>query len=252
MKPLFLCHGGPTLVVERNSYTDYLKDLGPTLKPDAIVIFSAHWEKEVTHITYTDTTYETIHDFYGFPKELFEIQYPAKGSKAVASKVAGLFEAAGVAYTYDESRGLDHGTWDVLKLMFPEADIPVVALSVNPFLPKDQQIAIGEALRSLGEENILVIGSGSTVHNLGTVQWDSDEVVSWAKEFDDWLLKNVEEENYDNLYNYRKLAPNAAKAVPREEHLVPLYLAMGAGANKPVTLHHSYAYGTLSYIALSF
>lgn len=250
---LFLCHGGPTLVVEKNEYTNFLKDLGKKITPRAIVIFTAHWESQTTTISCLDATYDMIYDFYGFPRELYSIKYPAKGSSEVASKVHTLLKKSGIESKFDENRGLDHGAWDLLYLMYPKAEIPVVQVSVNSFLPMEKQYEIGRAIRELGKEDILVIGSGSTVHNLATVDWEAEKAEDWAVAFDNWLIQQVEANNKEALYNYRELAPNAKAAVPREEHLVPMYIAMGSGNNsKPKLLHQSYVYGTLSYISFEF
>lgn len=250
---LFLCHGGPTLVVEKNEYTDFLKDLGKKINPKAIVIFTAHWESETTTISSIDDTYDMIYDFYGFPKELYSIKYPAKGSVDVASKLQSMLRSNDIESKLDENRGLDHGVWDVLYLMYPKADIPVVQVSINPYLSMEKQYEIGRAIRELGKEDILVIGSGSTVHNLATVDWDSEKVEEWVVEFDNWLIEKVENNDTEVLFNYRQLAPYARRAVPREEHIVPMFIAMGSGnKDKPKLLHQSYAYGTLSYICFEF
>ncbi|AKN33403.1 MFS transporter [Clostridium carboxidivorans P7] len=250
---LFICHGAPTLVSEKNEYTDFLKDLGSRQKPKAIVIFTAHWESEITTISSMDDTYSMIYDFYGFPKELYSIKYPAKGSVEVASKLQSMLRNHGIESKLDKNRGLDHGAWDILYLMYPKADIPIIQVSVNPFLAMERQYEIGRAIRELGKEDILVIGSGSTVHNLATVDWNSEKVEEWALEFDDWFIEKVEDNDKDTLFNYRKLAPYAKHAVPREEHIVPMFIAMGSGnRDKPKLLHQSYAYGTLSYICFEF
>lgn len=250
---LFICHGAPTLVLERNEYTSFLEDLGKKLKPKAIVIFTAHWESEVTTISAMDGTYDMIYDFYGFPRDLYTKKYPAKGSMEFASRIKNLLHDKGFESKLDNIRGLDHGAWSVLYLMYPNVDIPVVQVSINPFLPMDKQYEIGKALKVLGEEDILVIGSGSTVHNLSTVDWEAEEVEEWALEFDNWLIEKVENNNIEDLFNYRNLAKNSIKAVPREEHIVPMFIAMGSGNKlKPKLLHHSYAYGTLSYICFEF
>ncbi|MFL0269580.1 DODA-type extradiol aromatic ring-opening family dioxygenase [Candidatus Clostridium radicumherbarum] len=251
---LFVCHGGPTLAIEENDYTNFLKDLAKGMKPKTIVIFTAHFESEITTISSIENTYEMIYDFYGFPEELYSIKYNAKGSPEIADKIKDMLEENGIKSKLDRTRGLDHGSWDILKIMYPEANIPVVQVSVNPFLPMEKQYAIGKALRELGKEDILVIGSGSTVHNLRTVDWYAKETKSWAIEFDNWLVDNVEQNNLKNLFNYQKLAPNAKMAIPREEHIAPMFIAMGSGeeGKLPKLLHRSYAYGTLSYICFEF
>jgi 4,5-DOPA dioxygenase extradiol len=250
---IFLCHGGPTLVVEKNEYTEFLKELGKKLNPKAIVIFTAHWESEITTISSMDDVYDMIYDFSGFSKELYSIKYPAKGSEAVASKLKSMLEYNGIESKLDEKRGLDHGAWDVLYLMYPNATIPVVQVSVNPYMAMEKQYEIGRAIKKLGDEDILVIGSGSTVHNLATVDWNSTKVEEWALEFDNWLIEKVENNDKEALFNYSETAPYAKRAIPREEHIVPMFIAMGSGnKDKPKLLHQSYAYGTLSYICFEF
>jgi len=253
ISPLFVCHDGPTLVIEKNEYTDFLKELGKKLNPKAIVIFTAHWEEEITTISAIEDTYEMIYDFYGFPEELYFIKYPAKGSIEIASKVQALLKNNGIESKLDKKRGLDHGAWDVLYLMFPKADIPIVQVSVNPYLTVEKQYEIGRAIKALGYDDILVIGSGSTVHNLATVDWTANKAEPWAVDFDNWLIEKVEANHTEALFNYRKLAPYAKLAIPREEHIVPMFIAMGSGnKSKPKLLHQSYVYGTLSYICFEF
>ncbi|AGX43102.1 DODA-type extradiol aromatic ring-opening family dioxygenase [Clostridium saccharobutylicum] len=248
-----LCHGGPTLIVEKNEYTDFLKDLGKKLAPKAIVIFTAHWESEITTISAIDDTYDMMYDFYGFPKELYSVKYPAKCSVEVASKLQSMLRSNGIESKLDENRGLDHGAWDVLYLMYPKANLPIVQVSVNPEIAMEKQYEIGRAIRDLGKEDILVIGSGSTVHNLSTVDWNSDKAEEWAVEFDNWLIESMENNDTETLFRYKQLAPNAKRAVPRQEHIVPMFIAMGSGnKDKAKLLHQGYAYGTLSYICFEF
>lgn len=250
---LFVCHGGPTLVVEKNEYTDFLKALGNKITPKAIVIFTAHWESEITAISSINHTYDMIYDFSGFPKELYSIKYPARGSEDIASELKSLLIKEGIESQFDKNRGLDHGAWDVLYLMYPNADIPVVQVSVNPYLAMEKQYELGRAIKDLGKEDILVIGSGSTVHNLATVDWSATHAAEWAVKFDNWLIEKVEKNDTEALFHYRESAPYAKRAVPREEHLVPLFIAMGSGnQNKPKLLHQSYIYSTLSYLCFEF
>lgn len=250
---LFICHGAPTLVAEENEYTEFLKELGKKQTPKAIVIFTAHWENEITTISSMDDTYNMIYDFYGFPEELYKVEYPAKGSVSIAAKMQDMLKDHGIESKLDHTRGLDHGAWSIAYLMYPGADIPIVQVSVNPFLAMEKQYEIGKAIRKLGNEDILVIGSGSTVHNLATVDWSATKAEDWAVEFDDWLVEKVEQKDMESLFQYRQLAPHAVHAVPREEHLVLLYIAMGSGLNEqPKTLFRGYAYGTLSYICIEF
>lgn len=250
---MFLCHGAPDIVLEGNEYTRLLQEMGKNIKPKVIVNFTAHWENEITTISSIEGKYDMIYDFYGFPKELYAKQYPANGSPEYAKKVKDLLESSNIPAKLDTSRGIDHGTWALLYIMYPEANIPVVQVSVNPFRPMEEQFAIGEALKSLGEEDVLIIGSGSTVHNLATLDGYAKEPKSWAVEFDDWLIDKVLKKDMKALYSYQSLAPNAHTAVPREEHITPMFIAMGSGTlEAPRLIHRSYAYGTLTYLGFEF
>lgn len=251
---IFVCHGGPNLALEENSYTSFLKELGKKYTPKAIVIFTAHWESDILSISFKDDTYEMIYDFGGFQKELYSLIYPAQGSIKVATNLQAKLEGHGIETRKDVSRGLDHGAWVMLSLMYPEANIPVVQVSVNPKLSPEEQYKIGQAIKELGNEGIMIIGSGATVHNLSTIEWDANETKSWAMEFDNWLIDKVEKKDLNSLFDYEKLAPYAKMAIPRNEHLVPLFINMGCGQKneKPQLLHRSYDYGTLSYICFEF
>ncbi|WP_169086811.1 DODA-type extradiol aromatic ring-opening family dioxygenase [Paenibacillus sp. PL91] len=254
MNPLFLAHGSPMLAVEQNEYSQFLKQTGAGLAPDAIVIFTAHWETEAVTISSKDDEYETIYDFYGFPDELYQVKYPAKGSTKVAALVGQLLSESGIPVAYDTERGLDHGSWTMLKHMFPKADIPIVQVSVNPYRSAEEQYRIGEALRSLNVQNILLIGSGVTVHNLRAVKWGQKEPESWAVEFDEWLIEKMNKHDINSLFQYEQLAPHAKMAVPRAEHFVPLYIALGSGnaEEAPKVIYRSYEFGTLSYLSMQF
>lgn len=254
MQSLFLAHGSPMNAIEDKEYTRFLADFGKTLQPKAIVIFTAHWESEVLTISSSEQTYETIYDFYGFPDELYQIKYPAKGSSQLAHIIEASLVNQGIPVKKDTSRGLDHGSWTLLHRLFPKADVPVVQISVNPFLHPEKQYEIGKALRGLGEENILVIGSGVTVHNLRMVNWGQTKPESWAVEFDDWLIDKLEKADFPSLFEYEKLAPNAKIAVPRPEHFVPLFIAMGSveSLSNTKVIFRNYEYGTLSNLCLQF
>jgi 4,5-DOPA dioxygenase extradiol len=251
---LFICHGSPTIAIEDNEYTKFLKELGENINPKAIVIFTAHWESDITTISSIDRNYDMIYDFGGFPEELYSIRYPAKGSTKIASKLHFALENHGIKSNMDTVRGLDHGTWVILRHMYPEANIPVIQVSVNPMLSPENQYEIGQAIQDLSKEDILVIGSGATVHNLWSINWEAKDPEAWAVEFDNWLIDKIQSKDLDSLFNYRNLAPHAKRAVPREEHLVPLFITMGSGigGNKSNLLYRSYDLGTLSYICFQF
>lgn len=253
ISPIFLAHGSPLLAIQDTNYTRFLRELGNSMKPKAIVVFTAHWESEVVTLSSHDDVYDTIYDFYGFPDELYQVKYPAKGNSSLAEEIRSLLGQAGIESQVDRTRGLDHGSWTLLNHLYPEANIPVVQISVNPFLEPKKQLEIGKALRELTERDILIVGSGVTVHNLRIVNWDQEEPDSWAIEFDDWLLKGLENGDLDLLTDYWSKAPHASMAVPRPEHFVPFFIALGAGsAISAEVLYRGYEFGNLSYMCLKF
>lgn len=253
IKPLFLAHGSPMMAIEESEYTKFLNDLGNNLNPKAIVVFTAHWDSRVLTISASDNIYDTMYDFYGFPKELYKIKYPAKGSSIIASEIQDKLTSQGITVQKDLTRELDHGAWTLLKHLYPKADIPVVQISINSNLSIENQIKIGNALKSLGDDDILVLGSGNTVHNLRLVEFDKTTTDSWAEKFDDWLIDKIKGNDLNSLYNYRELAPNAKLAVPTADHFVPLFIALGSSLNlTPKVIFRNYQLGNLSYLCFEF
>ncbi|HEY2422431.1 MAG TPA: class III extradiol ring-cleavage dioxygenase, partial [Neobacillus sp.] len=227
----FIAHGSPMLALENNEYTQFINQLGQTLpRPKAIILFSAHWEAPFQKVSDVDT-YDMIYDFGGFDPALSRIKYPAHGNQQISQEIKDLFAENGVHYEVESKRGLDHGAWVVFRLLFPNAEIPVIAMSVNPNLSPVEQYKIGKALSCLRANDVLIIGSGGTVHNLRILKWaDNGQNDQWALEFDDWLAHHLYKWDLDSLFNYHSLAPNAEFAVPPygKEHFVPLFYAMGA------------------------
>lgn len=254
MPSLFISHGSPMIAIEKNEYTQFLSDLGNQINPKAIVIFSAHWESDILTVSFTDEVYETIYDFGGFPEEMYTIKYPARGSTEIAAMLLNRFAKHGISARKETSRGLDHGSWVVLRHMYPEANIPVIQVSVNSFLPAKEQLKIGEALQGLENEDILIIGSGATVHNLRMLKWGETNPEPWAVEFDDWLIDKLQNRDVDSLLTYEESAPHSRMAVPSAEHFIPLFIALGSrGTNtKARVLYRHYDMGTLSYLCLQF
>lgn len=254
LAPIFVGHGSPMMAVDDNACALFLESYGKTLRPKAIVLFTAHWESRTLTISSVNGSYDTIYDFGGFPPALYEIKYPAPGSPELAQRVASMLQAQGIESQFDTKRGLDHGSWVVLSRLFPAADIPVVQVSVNPFLPPEAQYRIGEALRGLGGEDILVVGSGATVHNFRTMNPYAKEPDAWAVAFDDWLVEKMRARDLETLFRYEELASNARIAVPRPEHFVPLYIAFGSAdpSAEVKEIHRSYEMGALSYLSLAF
>ncbi|QSO48052.1 dioxygenase family protein [Alicyclobacillus mengziensis] len=256
---LFIAHGAPLLAAQENEYTAFLNHLGRTLeRPKAIVLFSAHWESQVQRVSEMQDVYDTIYDFGGFPPELYEIKYPAKGAPELAKQVKDLLRGQGIAVQTDFQRGLDHGAWVVLRLLYPNADIPVVSMSVSPGLEPIHQYRVGQALSTLREQGVLIIGSGGTVHNLRALRMHGgfEQVDEWAADFDSWLQDHLTTWDLDSLYEYDQLAPGARMAVPDfgNEHFVPLFYAMGAAddSRKAELLYRDYQYGNLSHSVWQF
>ena len=250
----FISHSWPMLALEQNRYTKFLEEVaGKYPLPKAIVIFTAHWENEVITIGATDGAYETIYDFHGFAPGLYTLKYPAKGSRTIASKVKAALEQKGFEVQLDEQRGIDHGAWIILKRMFPSADIPVIPVSVNPFLPPKQQLEIGQALSSFGNEDIMVIGSGAIAHQFG-FGMDPKVVKQKSMEFETWIIEAIERRDIQGLLDYTKLAPHSSFAVPRPEHFVPLLIAYGSGSSKaePVTLYREQSAEWFGRVAMQF
>ncbi|SDN30376.1 dioxygenase [Bacillus sp. OK048] len=257
MPSLFIAHGAPLLAIEKNEYTQFLQQLGQSLpRPKAIVLFSAHWESNAQKVSEVNQ-YDTIYDFGGFDPELYTIKYPAQGELEVSKEIQELFNKNGIPFEVDMKRGLDHGAWVVLRLLYPNADVPVIAMSVNPNLTPAEQYKIGKSLAALRADDVLIIGSGGTVHNLRAVSWGDDgSVHQWALEFDDWIAHHLHTWDTDSLFKYDTLAPNAEFAVPKfgNEHFVPLFYAMGAADDnrKAALIHRSYRYGNLSHSVWQF
>jgi 4,5-DOPA dioxygenase extradiol len=254
MPSYFFAHGAPSLVLEQHEYTSFMKNFAGSIpKPKAIVLLSAHWEQPVQTISAAEM-YSTIYDFSGFQEELYQMTYPAVGDRSISEQLQSLFANHGIESELDEERGLDHGAWAVLKLLYPDADIPVVALSVNRHLSNRQQYEIGRSLSKLREQDILIIGSGGTVHNLRKLNWRGDGIDEWAVSFDNWLQSKLETWDVDALFNYQDSAPYAQEAVPTSEHFIPLLLAMGTGDKnrQAQLLHRSYQLGNLSLSCWQF
>ena len=244
---LFISHGSPMLALDPGASDAPLKRLARELpRPKAILVVSAHWETPDLRIT-ASLMPDTWHDFYGFPPELYAVQYPAAGSPELAQRVAELLAEAGLPATLDPERPLDHGAWVPLSLMYPEADIPVVQLSLPSRLGAPMQHRVGAALRKLRDEGILLIGSGSITHNLGELDWRAgpEAIAPWAREFRDWMVEKLQADDEAALHDYRRQAPWAARNHPSDEHLLPLFFARGAGGGGMRVEHSGFTLGSL-------
>ncbi len=252
---IFISHGSPMLMFEPVVARDFLAGLGSTLgRPKAIVLVSAHWETPAPRASVARNP-ETIHDFGGFPDELYQVQYPAPGAPQAAHRAIELLAEAGFAATTDPARGLDHGAWVPLSLMYPDADGPVAQLSIQTHLGPAHHVALGRALEPLREEDVLVLASGGATHNLMMMERGRhDAAPVWAREFDDWLAASLEAGDEAALVGYRSCAPHARLAHPRDEHLLPVFVAFGAGGSgaRGRRLHRSFTHGGLSMAAFAF
>jgi 4,5-DOPA dioxygenase extradiol len=225
MPAIFFGHGSPMNTLERNRYTESWRELGALAgKPKAILAISAHWYTPGTAVTAMEQP-KTIHDFYGFPQALFDVQYPAPGDPALAARVRELLAPVDVGL--DHSWGLDHGTWSVLKHAFPKADVPVVQLGIDATQPAAFHHALGAHLAPLRDEGVLIIGSGNAVHNLRLIGWGGGVAYDWATRFNDYVRDAITTKQYDRLIDYHRAGPDARLAVPTPEHYLPLLYVLG-------------------------
>jgi len=245
---IFLSHGAPTLAVDEGHETRAWAELASRLpRPKSILAVSAHWDTRDPEVSAAPRP-ETIHDFSGFPRELYEQRYPAPGAAELASRVQALLQQAGIACKVDPARGLDHGAWVPLKWMYPNADIPVTQLSVQSHRGPAHHLKLGEAIAALRDENVLVLATGGIVHNLRDLEWDkrgTREAATWAREFNDWIADRVERKAVDDLLAYRERAPNARRSHPTEDHFAPFFVALGAGGLPARRLDLGFDLGTL-------
>lgn len=229
---LFIGHGSPMNAIADNSFTQALSKL-QALYPNskAILCISAHWMTEGSWVTHMEKP-KTIHDFYGFPDELFAVQYPAPGCPELAefmnSKVLNP-----EAHLDNDMWGLDHGTWSVLRHMFPDANIPVVQLSLDMAQPPEYHYALGTKLKSLRDQGVLIVGSGNIVHNLRKIKWEAQaKPYDWAIEFDEWMKARLLSREIDPMVSEFSKSESGKLSVPTNEHYYPLLYALGASDEK--------------------
>jgi len=232
MPLLFLGHGSPMNAIEDNEFSrGWQKTARALTKPKAILCISAHWETNGARVTAMEIP-RTIHDFGGFPLELYEVQYPAPGSKWLAQEVQNAVKKTEV--TFDEEWGLDHGCWSVVSRMFPKADVPVVQLSMDTFRPAQEHYDLARELAPLREKGVLIVGSGNMVHNLGLVEFRGETMSDFNKPFGfDWAIeanesfkKFINDNRHDKLIDYQSLGKSVRLAVPTPEHYLPMLYAL--------------------------
>ena len=250
---LFISHGSPMLALQPGASGPALARLAEQLpKPRAIVLVSAHWESAELRVC-SAATADTWHDFHGFPAELYRLQYPVPGTPQLAGENVQLPAQAGLTAQLDAEQALDHGAWVPLMLMYPQADIAVVQLSLPSQQGPALQRQIGQALASLRGQGVLLIGSGSITHNLGELDWHAgpEQVEPWAQAFRDWIVAKLTEQDQAALQDYRQQAPHAVRNHPSDEHLLPLFFAEGAGGEFKVE-HSGFTLGALGMDIYSF
>ena len=227
MPVLFLGHGSPMNAIEENEFTEGWRSIGKTIpKPTAVLCISAHWETRGTYITAMEKP-KTIHDFGGFPEELYEVQYPASGSPELAAEIKSIVTMTQVGL--DEKWGLDHGCWSVVKYLYPDADIPVIQMSMDYYMSAQQHYDLATELQILRKKGILIVGSGNMVHNLGMVAWNKLNDIygfDWAIEASEKMKKFILSDDHKQLINYKSLGRAFDLAIPTPDHYLPLLYAL--------------------------
>lgn len=232
---LFISHGAPTFAIEPGRAGQQLRDWGQRLqRPQGIVVVSPHWMTAELEIT-ASARPETIHDFGGFPRALYSLQYPAPGSPELAERIQQTLNPHGLSARLNARRGLDHGAWVPLMHLYPDAQIPVLQVSLPLDADEQSAWALGQALAPLAREGLMIVGSGSLTHNLREVRMGSEEAAPYAAEFSAWVRQTLAQGDTDRLLQTLKIAPHATRAHPTAEHLLPLFVAAGA-ASWPTTV----------------
>ncbi len=229
MPVTFIGHGSPMNAIEENEFTAGWREIAGVIpKPAAILAVSAHWFTDHTRLM-TQENPKTIHDFYGFPKELYDVQYSAPGAPQLAAQT---MKRLGGDCMEDQTWGIDHGTWSVLRKMYPDADIPVYQMSINRRMSPRELFEVGEKLKPLREQNVLILGSGNIVHNLGQVDFSAAGGYGWADEFDEYIRDNINAGDFDAVIDYKRAGNSARYAFPTPEHFDPLLYVLGAADKK--------------------
>lgn len=254
---LFVSHGAPTIVIDGSPAHAFLKSWTAQhpARPEAIIVATAHFEASEPTLT-AHPSPGTMHDFGGFPDSLFRMRYPAPGHPELAARAATLLRTQGFSPRLDVTRGLDHGTWTPLTLMYPDADIPVVQLSIDPARDPAWHYGLGAALAPLRADNVLIMGSGALTHDLRGFFHNplpvSAPPAPHAAAFADWAAAAIAERRTESLLDWERTAPHAHRNHPSAEHLMPFFVAMGAGGQRGVRAHASFSHGVLAMDAYVF
>jgi len=256
MPVLFIGHGSPMNGIEDNEFSlQWEKTAKELPAPTAVLVVSAHWLTNGTHITAMDHP-KTIHDFGGFPQELFDVQYPVPGNSLLAAETKELIHSTNVGLNHDW--GLDHGAWTVVRRMYPDAKIPVLQLSIDYSKPASYHYALAKELAALRKKGVLIIGSGNMVHNLGMVAWDKLDQpgygYDWAIEMHELFKKKITEGDHQALINYETLSKSAKLAIPTPDHYYPLMYTLGLQEKneEPVFFNDKLVAGSLNMTSVKF
>lgn len=251
----FVSHGSPMLAMENGPWHAAMQAWASRLAGvRAVVVASAHWESSESFLVTSSPRPGVIHDFSGFPEELYRLDYQAPGDPLLAARMVARLKAAGLKASADEQRPLDHGAWVPLRAMFPEARLPVIQVSLPH--PRDPEVLVeaGRALAPLRSEGVLILGSGGLVHNLRNLNWGAHPTPeAWATTFENWMMAGIEAKNLDRLVHAAQQAPGYAQAAPTPEHFDPIYFALGAaGTDTPTTIFDGWQHGNLSLRAVAW
>ncbi|KAM3334190.1 hypothetical protein ACQJBY_028933 [Aegilops geniculata] len=261
MDTFFLSHGAPTLCIDetipaRSFFQSWLPAaIAGTQAPRAILVVSAHWETDAPAVNVVRGTNDTIHDFHGFPDKMYKLTYPAPGAPDLAERTKKLLEDAGFGPVSEEhGRGLDHGAWVPLMLMYPDAGIPVCQLSVQTERDATYHYDLGRALAPLRDDGVLIVGSGTATHNLARMGPHDAPPPRWASDFDTWLKDSLIDGRYEDVKRYKEKAPQAEVAHPSPHHFYPLHVALGAAGeeSRAELIHHSWTNTSISYASYRF
>jgi len=253
---VFVSHGAPTLALDPGETGHRLAALAEAMpRPAAVLVVSAHWDTAAPRVS-SMARQRAIHDFHGFPEALYRLDYPAPGAPQLARRVQALLAESGITAGIDAQRGLDHGAWVPLRMMYPDAAVPVTQLSLQSRLGPAYHYRLGRALSVLRHEGVLIMGSGSLTHNLGEFGRHAADgpQASYVRAFREWVRAQLEAGDLDRLFDYREHAPHAARAHPTEEHLLPLFAALGAAGAQPKVrhVHDGVTYGILAMDIFAF
>lgn len=252
---LFIGHGSPMNAIEDNQWSHALESLGTQLvhnKPEAIIIISAHWLTKGTYIAYAEEQFETIHDFGGFPQELYEINYPAPSSHTIAVDIQHRLGLDSTQLT--TARGLDHGAWSVLRRLFPDVMIPIIALSIDTYKTPQEHFELAQKLQTLRDERILIIASGNIIHSFEHARFDTyAQPEKWALEFEDLFVKKLKKREFDSLIQFHHL-PHWSQAINTAEHYYPLFYTLGTVKDNDMLqiIYQHIDYGAMSMLSFGY